>query len=40
MCSQVNEQVNDAFLALKEFDLKLAKKVEKIKDFNNPLELE
>jgi phosphate transport system protein len=27
MCSQVNQQVNDALTALKEYDLKLAKKV-------------
>ena len=27
MCSQVNQQVNDALFALKEYDLKLAKKV-------------
>jgi phosphate transport system protein len=29
MCSQVNEQVNDALVALKEYDLKLAQKVIK-----------
>jgi phosphate transport system protein len=29
MCSQVNQQVNDALTALKEYDIKLAKKVVK-----------
>ena len=29
MCTQVNQQVNDALIALKEYDLKLAKQVVK-----------